>query len=338
MNTCKLSMIVAVYNTQEYLERCLDSIRQQTADRELYEVILVDDGSTDESPAIIDRYVSACPNFKAIHKENEGTYLCRQDGMRQARGEYVIFVDSDDWLCENAVEVLLSCMDQEKYDMLEFGIYDETPEETKVNYQLPEGIYDRNEIAKRLVCRQMTVELWHRMFSGKVICRYLDYFDSHYKRQEFTGIRIEDEYLFPALLRHVNRIRGLEIPLYHYREASSGSMMKRVEQESQVKLFHARTLIEAGFLILKEIKEDRKLTGIFYYGQIQNLFYYIGCIIKFDRYDEMKCFREYYEKWKQCSFYFPIRNISDAKWLLRVFKRKAGLRIKYLKVSRGKGK
>lgn len=336
MNRPKLSVVIAVYNTEAYLRQCLDSVLHQTAMTDQYEVIVVDDGSTDRSGQIIDEYDSKYNNLHVIHKENEATYLCRQDGMREAQGEYVLFVDSDDWLCENALEELIKSVSENAYDMVEFGIYDEAPDDTRENVQLPEGEYRRNEIFRRLVERRMTVELWHRMFSRKVIRAYLDYFDTHYRREDFVGIRIEDEYLFPALLRHVNMIKGIEIPLYHYREASTGSMMKRVDTEADTKLLHARTLLEAGFFMLKEAGDDRSLSNDYYYSQIQNLFYYMGCILKFGARDEITQLKEYYKEWKRYRYRLNGICAGEWKWHGKVFIRKWHLCYKYHRVIRMK--
>ena len=96
MDKNRLSIIVPVYNSEEYLSRCLDSILDQ--DMTSYEVILVDDGSTDSSALICDRYSATDPRFRTIHKPNGGVSSARNAGLNLAKGEYVMFVDSDDVL------------------------------------------------------------------------------------------------------------------------------------------------------------------------------------------------------------------------------------------------
>lgn len=91
----KVSVTVPVYNTAAFLRQCLDSLAAQTLDN--IEVILINDGSTDDSPAIIDEYCRRYPWFRAIHKKNGGSASARQTGLDAARGEYVIVCDSDDW-------------------------------------------------------------------------------------------------------------------------------------------------------------------------------------------------------------------------------------------------
>lgn len=94
----KVSIVVPVYNVEKYLSRCLDSILLQTMPNEDYEVILVDDGSTDSSGRICDEYSLKCSNFKVIHQKNSGVAAARNAGLDAAAGEYVTFVDSDDYI------------------------------------------------------------------------------------------------------------------------------------------------------------------------------------------------------------------------------------------------
>lgn len=109
-----ISVIVPVYNTSQYLRRCLESIVNQTY-KEL-EIIIVDDGSTDISPSICDEYSKKYNNVKVIHKKNAGLGYARNSGMQIMTGEYVMFVDSDDFLQENMIEELYSDLLKENAD------------------------------------------------------------------------------------------------------------------------------------------------------------------------------------------------------------------------------
>lgn len=111
MNKNKLTIIIPVYNAEDYLSRCLDSILDQ--DMTSYEVILVDDGSTDSSSLICDRYSATDPRFRTIHKPNGGVSSARNAGLNLAKGEYVMFVDSDDALAPDALQTLTSSIDGE---------------------------------------------------------------------------------------------------------------------------------------------------------------------------------------------------------------------------------
>lgn len=102
----KLSVIVPVYNTEKYLRECVDSILAQTFTD--FELILVDDGSTDGSGAICDEYAKQDDRVQVIHQENGGITVARKSGVRAACGEYVTFVDSDDWIDKDMYHIMLS--------------------------------------------------------------------------------------------------------------------------------------------------------------------------------------------------------------------------------------
>lgn len=99
-----VSVIVPVFNTERFIRQCLDSIRQQTYGE--FEVIVVDDGSTDRSGAICDEYAQEDTRFKVIHQSNGGVSVARQTGIDAAIGDYTIHIDPDDWVDPTMLEEL----------------------------------------------------------------------------------------------------------------------------------------------------------------------------------------------------------------------------------------
>lgn len=116
MNCPKVSIICPVYKAEKYLQRCLDSIQQQTLSD--WECILVDDGSPDNSGAICDEYAAQDPRFKVIHQENGGVALARQTGVDAATGEYLIHADPDDYVELNMLEEMESEIERQGVDVL----------------------------------------------------------------------------------------------------------------------------------------------------------------------------------------------------------------------------
>lgn len=112
----KVSIIIPVYNVEKYLNRCMQSILNQTL-KEI-EIILVDDGSTDKSPVLCDEYAKNDSRVKAIHKNNEGLGFARNSGMEVATGEFVAFCDSDDWIDLYMYETLYNMVKTEKLDAI----------------------------------------------------------------------------------------------------------------------------------------------------------------------------------------------------------------------------
>lgn len=117
-----LSVIIPVYNVAPYLDRCIQSVVLQTY--RTLEIILVDDGSTDNSPEICEQWVKKDPRIRVIHKANAGLGFARNTGMDAATGDFVAFVDSDDYLAENAYQVVLEQLTKTKAEAAYFGHYD----------------------------------------------------------------------------------------------------------------------------------------------------------------------------------------------------------------------
>lgn len=116
----KISFIVPVYKVEKYLNQCVDSLLCQTFKD--FEVILVDDGSPDGSPAICDSYAEKDERVRVLHKENGGLSDARNVGIMMAKGEYIIFVDSDDfWINEHCLEDIVNSENFDEFDMLGFN-------------------------------------------------------------------------------------------------------------------------------------------------------------------------------------------------------------------------
>ena len=117
----KLSIIVPIYGVDQYLRKCVDSLLAQDLPLSEYEIILVDDESPDTCPQICDEYAAAHENIRVIHRENGGLSAARNSGIEKARGEYVMFVDSDDYLQPNVLGGLLAQIEREELDVLRFN-------------------------------------------------------------------------------------------------------------------------------------------------------------------------------------------------------------------------
>lgn len=126
-----ISVIVPVYNAEPYLEECLKSLDNQTLNS--FEVVLVDDGSTDKSPEICDHFSRMHKNAKVIHQKNQGVYLARQAGLRDVSDSstYILFLDADDCLRRDALEIIAKCLEETEADILTFNYSRSTSE----NYQ-----------------------------------------------------------------------------------------------------------------------------------------------------------------------------------------------------------
>ena len=168
MNNIKLSIIVPVYNVEKYVSRCIDSILNQ--EYRNIELILIDDGSTDESGAICDSYKNDS-RVRVFHQKNKGVSSARNLGIEVSEGEYLIFADADDWFAKNAFsEIIYNCDDA---DLVMFGAYNYTEhldgeyiltERYSFSKKLPYGVTDvyADIFGKSVV-------LWNKMIKREVI-------------------------------------------------------------------------------------------------------------------------------------------------------------------------
>lgn len=120
MKGIKISIIIPCYNVEKYLSRCLESILNQKVAHDLYEIITVIDGSKDNSESICSKYASIYSNIKVVVKENGGVYAARNTGVEEAGGEYIWFVDPDDYVTPNSLSDILLALSTSDLDVLFF--------------------------------------------------------------------------------------------------------------------------------------------------------------------------------------------------------------------------
>lgn len=149
----RISVIVPVYNVEDYLPKCLDSILAQTYQN--LEIILVDDGSPDRSGEICDQYAERDSRVAVIHKANGGVCAARNVGLDAATGEMIGFVDSDDWIEPDMYEVLLEKMQEHGADIVQSGMESD-------------GSKSVEECLRRLVCMD-NIEVWRNLYRSEVI-------------------------------------------------------------------------------------------------------------------------------------------------------------------------
>lgn len=169
------SIIVPVYKVERYLEQCVSSIRNQTCTD--FELILVDDGSPDGCPFLCDAYAKEDSRIQVLHKKNEGLVRARQDGLLRASGQYIVNVDSDDWIAEDMLQNAREILKNGAVDMIsfsfswEYGAYSRKDEEP-----VPEGAYHRREIETVIwprVLMEKDMSHVHSNLWGKVIRKSL---------------------------------------------------------------------------------------------------------------------------------------------------------------------
>ncbi len=228
MNTPEISVIVPVYNVQDYLVRCVDSILAQTF-RD-FELILVDDGSTDRSGEMCDTLAGTDPRIRVIHKKNGGLSDARNAGIEAARGEYLSFIDSDDYAEPDMLAVLYGQIAAREAQVAVCGIYD-----CYENSRRPQ-----HAMTEEYVCTG--VEALERMLEGRSIpgsaCNKL-YSAALCRDRRFpVGKTYEDAFFLPEVLLACERVAVTTEPLYNYWHRA-GSITSTVFSEKSFDMIDA---------------------------------------------------------------------------------------------------
>ncbi|MBR3134876.1 MAG: glycosyltransferase [Clostridia bacterium] len=217
----KVSVIVPVYNVEQYLEKCLNSLVGQTIADDI-EIIVVNDGSTDGSHDIIKEFEEKHSNIIYLRKENGGLSDARNYGLKRATGDYIAFLDSDDFVDETLYEKLYNKAIEEEADYVECDFYWAYPKRKKDKYKLKldKGIrYENKEemISHGRVCA------WNKLIKKDIIT------------EEFPkGLKFEDIEFFYKLVPNINKVAFVEEPLIYYVQRSNSLINKQDYTTGQI--------------------------------------------------------------------------------------------------------
>ncbi len=280
----KFSILVPVYNVEKYLEQCVESLLDQTYKGE-YEIILVDDGSTDSSGRICDKYAENHPlKIKAIHKKNEGLVSARQAGIAAANGEYSLFVDSDDFVEDDFLKTVSDLTDKHgETDVVIFTMnyFDGTNKTPKKDcFKSQETVFEnesKKEIYEALISTSYVTSLCLKAVKTKILeddpTDYSLYYDKNMAEDWFRSV--------PALTA-AKKIVYINKPLYNY----------RTNEESISRSYRPETIPKKNTLyVYDRIKEFLPIWGMDDEEHIQKLnAYWLS--------GTMYTFRQYYENSK----------------------------------------
>lgn len=220
-----ISVIVPIYNVEAYLDRCVRSIVEQTYEN--LEIILVDDGSPDNCPAMCDAWAERDSRIRVIHKDNGGLSDARNAGMEIANGEFIAFVDSDDWIEPGFLTELHEAMVQTGADIAECGtaFVDESG-----NVLRRRGVVLQSEIDKMDALRRLILEdgiyqtVWNKLYRREVIEGILFEKGKHH----------EDDFWIYQIFDRIEKLTVIDKPLYNYLQRSgsiigAGYTIKRLD-------------------------------------------------------------------------------------------------------------
>lgn len=260
MNKELISIVVPIYNVEKYLKNCIDSIIKQTYTN--IEIILVDDGSPDNCGKICDEYKEKDNRIKVIHKQNGGLSDARNAGIDIATGEYIAFIDSDDYIEENYIEVLYNlCVKNDVW--LSECDYERINSDDKIEMKQnrESNIYTGKEMSRRLYSKDFirTIVVWNKL----------------YKREIFKSLRFpkgkinEDEFTTYKIFYNLDKVAVTSEKLYYYRY-SPDSIMNRKFNKKRLDLIEA---LEERIEFYKE-KNEKELYNLTLKCYIEHLIEY----------------------------------------------------------------
>ena len=231
MKNIKVSVIVPVYEAEAYLHRCVESLLAQTVSD--YEVILIDDGSPDRSGEICDEYARKDDRVRVFHQKNSGVSMARQKGLDNARGEYVIHADPDDWVEPDMLEELYTKAKEEDADMVICDFYRNLQNQQIYSVEKPSQL--RHDVVQCELFQQLHGSCWNKLV--KRVCY------NEYNVRFPEGVScMEDLYVNTTLLVHDIKVAYLPKAFYHYdRYSNANSIVKthsRKRYEGTVRLAH----------------------------------------------------------------------------------------------------
>ncbi len=257
-----VSIIVPVYNAQDYLEECVDSLTGQTYKN--IEVLLINDGSTDDSASLCDSLAEKDSRVRVFHKENGGTHTARNLGLEQAKGEYVMFSDPDDWFDLYTIETLVQEIENYDLDVVRFNYVKEFGDHSvsKANTFVSEEVCSGENC--QLVCRQ-TIGLIRNELSNPENLNFLaSVCFAAYKKSiiaenslKFVNIReiatFSDGLFNISFLMHATSFRFIDKCFYHYRKYNAASATSNYRPD-----FLKRQMIMFGYMeqMVKEIDRE----------------------------------------------------------------------------------
>ena len=228
----KLSIIVPIYGVEQYLRKCVDSLLAQDLSSSEYEIILVDDESPDACPHICDEYATTCKNIRVVHRKNGGLSAARNSGIEIAKGEYLMFVDSDDYIEPNVLKGLLEQVERDNLDVLRYRLQYVNPQYEVYNpyktdpfrgndySEVPtDGVYFLN-FRMSTACYAWAFVLKRELLDGCI----------------FTpGIYFEDTDWTPRMLCKAKRVASTNTVVYNYLQRE-GSITNAVNRSKQKKV------------------------------------------------------------------------------------------------------
>lgn len=310
-----VSVIIPVYNVEQYLDRCIASVVNQSY--KALEIILVDDGSPDKCPAICDAWAEKDSRIRVIHKANGGVSDARNIGVSAASGRYIVFIDSDDYVDEHIIKAFVECCDhKETIVACDFDVVSEN----KPNNRIPEEVF---RTSKKIA----GLRDFYRERNGLFACGILfrkDLIVSPYEIKFDTQLKnLEDTVWMIQLLTRVKEAVFIHFPYYHYYIRQNSATSNCIDYSWQARSWNkALNSIKNSFVSLR-LKDKFKSKNLLYMIEAQSLCkrnFYAECFSGDIKYEQMKAIAKYpkAEYWLYKNAFFIRDSLIKRKKRLRL--------------------
>lgn len=248
MSENKISVIIPVYNTEQYLDKCIESVVNQTYKN--LEIILVDDGSTDKSGVICDEWKEKDERIIVIHKENGGVASARNVGLKYVTGDYIAWVDSDDWIERNVYEIIIREMLKYNCDI---SVIKYTQENSVVNNGVIESEpYNNNAALQNLLRYRITPFLWDKIYKSSL-----------FKNISFVGQVGEDSFANYETFKRATKTCDINYTGYHWMRHEGSLTTKKEKLKDCVRIelkiredvmrYHPKMEKDANYRIMHDL-------------------------------------------------------------------------------------
>ena len=235
LNWPLVSIIIPVYNVENYLERCIDSILNQTYSN--LEVLLINDGSTDGSGKLCEKLEDVDNRIKVIHQINSGSSIARNAGLKQAIGEYICFVDSDDWIELNMIEVMLSYALKTGLKLIECSsIESNQNKESKSSFD--NISIETREVTLERIIKNLLFAVWRRIYHKSLV-----------ENNFFIPNKIHQDVFYTIdIINNIDEIGFIDYPFYNYNVENTDSVIRGKYTLQKL------NAIDAGLYVVEQTK------------------------------------------------------------------------------------
>lgn len=257
----KYSFIIPIYNSEKYLERCIESVLNQNLSSSLFEIILINDGSVDSSKKICNFYVNQYQNIRYFEQDNCGVSKSRNVGIRKCKGEYIVFVDSDDTLIKDSFQKIHLYLENQNIDLLKCSV--KCIENKQYDYRFDLPLFKKNSGLEALLKFIKSEKIFATPWAYIIKRSLIEDFNLYFIEDKFH----EDYGLMPLLIFNSSTVSSIDIPFYNYIKRKNSLVTDNsftIEYQRAIDfIYHTRQLKFYFFSKIKSVEQRNLICQYF---------------------------------------------------------------------------